>query len=1085
MRNSFILPDLVSLQRESFLRFLEKGLPEVLASFTPIKSPTGELELTLYPDQYRLKRPRWEPQEAVLNKANYSAALSVPAQLTDHRTGKVEVKRIFLGDLPLMTDRGHFILNGSPRVIVHQILRCPGVYFQETVHPKGQRTYIASLISNRGAWLRLEIDRNRLIWAKIEKRKKISVFVLLQAMGLSQATIFRSLRNSEFVLDALEDLFQKDQWRLRSHEILPQSREEALLEFEMALRPPRGEPQVEVGHELLYSRFQDPRRYDLGEVGRNQLNSKLGLSIPSDHHTLSAVDVLAITDALVNLACGNGELDDIDHLKNRRVRSPGELIQSQFQVGMTRLERIILNSFGRPSEYRLTLTSLVNPRPIVGAMREFFGSSQLSQFMDQTNPLAEITHKRRLSSLGPGGVNRDHSGMAVREIHTSHYGRICPIETPEGKNAGLIGSLATYARTNDRGFLQSPFYAVEDKMTKYELGPVFLTADQEELVRVSPGDILGDPFPNQPVSVRYQREFILSNPEEIQYCSLSPTQVLSVATSLIPFLEHDDANRALMGSNMQRQAVPLLRPAKPIVGTGLEAQVALDSGSVIQAVASGQVVHVESARITLHHGSQSRESHYFLQSYQRSNQNTCIHQRPAVDLHEWVNQGDLLADGAATAGGEIALGQNLIIAYMPWEGYNFEDSILVSERLIYEDLYTSLHIERYEVEARETKFGFERITNQIPGISSKQLERLDENGLVKPGTWVKGGDLLVGKVTPKKDADPSPEMRLVRAIFGGKPLNVRDTSLRVPLGVEGRVVDVRILQGKDLPGNNIAAPVDMQCMVHVYLCQKRRIQIGDKMAGRHGNKGIVSQIVPRQDMPYCQDGTPVDMVLNPLGVPSRMNVGQVYEALLGLAGARLGEYFRLRAFDELYGTEASRGFVYSKLYEASQRSGQRWLFNPASIGKSRLVDGRTGEAFDQPVTVGQAYMLKLVHQVDDKIHARSTGPYSLVTQQPLGGRSKHGGQRFGEMEVWALEGYGAAYTLQELLTVKSDDIEGRNDAMNALVIGQPIPSPGTPESFKVLVRELRSLCLDIDTYKVAVSGSTVPTHGSLPIAQGE
>jgi DNA-directed RNA polymerase subunit beta len=821
---------------------------------------------------------------------------------------------------------------------------------------------------------------------------------------------------------------------------------------------------VSGGQQLLDSRFFDPKRYDLGKVGRYKLNRKLRLNVPDTVRVLQPQDILAAIDYLINLEFDIGSVDDIDHLGNRRVRSVGELLQNQVRVGLNRLERIIRERMTVSDANNLSPASLVNPKPLVAAIKEFFGSSQLSQFMDQTNPLAELTHKRRLSALGPGGLTRERAGFAVRDIHPSHYGRICPIETPEGPNAGLIGSLATHARVNAYGFIETPFYPVENGRVRKDLPPHYMTADEEDDLRVAPGDIpmdaeghiLGDTVP-----VRYRQDFTTASPKEVDYVAVSPVQIISVATSLIPFLEHDDANRALMGSNMQRQAVPLLRPERPLVGTGLEAQAARDSGMVIVSRTDGEVVHVDAKYIRVRDPN-GRDVDYILQKYQRSNQDTCLNQRPLVFIGDRVVAGQILADGSATERGELALGQNVLVAYMPWEGYNYEDAILISERLVQEDTYTSIHIEKYEIEARQTKLGPEEITREIPNVGEDALRQLDENGIIRKGAWVEASDILVGKVTPKGESDQPPEEKLLRAIFGEKARDVRDNSLRVPNGERGRVVDVRLFtreQGDELPpGANM--------VVRVYVAQKRKIQVGDKMAGRHGNKGIISRIMPIEDMPYLADGTPVDIVLNPLGVPSRMNVGQVYECLLGWAGEHLGMRFKLTPFDEMHGAEASRQLVHGKLMEACTTLGQDWLFAPEHPGKITVIDGRTGDPFDHPITVGKAYMLKLVHLVDDKIHARSTGPYSLVTQQPLGGKAQQGGQRFGEMEVWALEAYGSAYTLQELLTVKSDDMQGRNEALNAIVKGKAIPRPGTPESFKVLMRELQSLCLDVAVHKL-------------------
>jgi DNA-directed RNA polymerase subunit beta len=829
------------------------------------------------------------------------------------------------------------------------------------------------------------------------------------------------------------------------------------------LRP--GEPAtVNGGQQILYSRFFDPKRYDLGKVGRYKLNKKLNLSIPENIRVLTPQDTLAAIDYLINLKFDVGEVDDIDHLGNRRVRSVGELLQNQVRVGLNRLERIVRERMTICDANSLTPNTLVNPKPIVAAIREFFGSSQLSQFMDQTNPLAELTHKRRISALGPGGLNRDRAGFAVRDIHLSHYGRICPIETPEGPNAGLIGVLATHARINSYGFIETPYYKVENGKVLIKTLPIYLAADQEDEFRIAPGDTPINELleiKSDIVPVRYRQEFTTSRKDLVDYVAVSPIQVISIATSLIPFLEHDDANRALMGSNMQRQAVPLLYPESPLIGTGLEAQAARDSGMVVVSLEDGVITYISANRICVTNN-EGKEISYNLQKYQRSNQDTCINQRPSVWLGEEVVGGQVIADGAATEGGELALGQNILVACVPWEGYNYEDAFLISERLVYNDVYTSVHIEKYEIEARQTKLGSEEITRELPNIGEYSLRKLDDNGIIVIGSWVESGDILVGKVTPKGESDQPPEGKLLRAIFGEKAKDVRDTSLRVPNGGKGRILDVRIFtreKGDELPtGANI--------VIRVYVAQTRKIQVGDKMAGRHGNKGIISRILPRQDMPYLPDGTPVDLVLNPLGVPSRMNVGQIFESLLGLAAEHLNKRFKVVPFDEMHGAEASRVLINDKLMNARKTSGKDWIFDLQHPGKIRLFDGRTGEAFDNPVMVGISYMLKLVHLVDDKIHARSTGPYSLVTQQPLGGKAQHGGQRLGEMEVWALEAFGASYTLQELLTVKSDDMQGRNETLNAIVKGKAIPRPGTPESFKVLMRELQSLGLDIGAYKI-------------------
>ncbi len=1051
MEPAFLLPDLIEIQRSSFRWFLEEGLIEELNSFSPITDYTGKLELHFLGHNYKLKEPKYSVEEAKRRDSTYAVQMYVPTRLLNKETGDIKEQEVFIGDLPLMTDRGTFIINGAERVIVNQIVRSPGVYYKSEIDKNGRRTYSASLIPNRGAWLKFETDRNDLVWVRIDKTRKLSAQVLLKALGLSDNEIFDALRHPEYFQKTIE---KEGQF----------SEEEALMELYRKLRP--GEPPTVLGgQQLLDSRFFDPKRYDLGRVGRYKLNKKLRLSVPDTMRVLTPGDILAAVDYLINLEYDIGNIDDIDHLGNRRVRSVGELLQNQVRVGLNRLERIIRERMTVSDAEVLTPASLVNPKPLVAAIKEFFGSSQLSQFMDQTNPLAELTHKRRLSALGPGGLTRERAGFAVRDIHPSHYGRICPIETPEGPNAGLIGSLATHARVNQYGFLETPFRPVENGRVRFDVPPVYMTADEEDDLRTATGDVPVDEngyIKGPQVPVRYRQDWATTTPEQVDYVAVSPVQIVSVATSMIPFLEHDDANRALMGSNMQRQAVPLLKPERPLVGTGLEAQGARDSGMVIVSRTDGDVVYVDATEIRVRVKNSNSEIKYALSKYQRSNQDTCLNQKPLVRTGERVVAGQVLADGSSTEGGELALGQNIVVAYMPWEGYNYEDAILISERLVQDDVYTSIHIEKYEIEARQTKLGPEEITREIPNVGEDALRQLDEQGIIRIGAWVEAGDILVGKVTPKGESDQPPEEKLLRAIFGEKARDVRDNSLRVPNGEKGRVVDVRLFtreQGDELPpGANM--------VVRVYVAQKRKIQVGDKMAGRHGNKGIISRILPLEDMPYLPDGSPVDIVLNPLGVPSRMNVGQVFECLLGWAGQNLGVRFKITPFDEMYGEESSRRIVHGKLQEARDETGRNWVYNPDEPGKIMVFDGRTGEPFDRPVTVGVAYMLKLVHLVDDKIHARSTGPYSLVTQQPLGGKAQQGGQRFGEMEVWALEAFGAAYTLQELLTVKSDDMQGRNEALNAIVKGKAIPRPGTPESFKVLMRELQSLGLDIAVHKV-------------------
>jgi len=1047
------LPDLVEVQRASFKWFLDQGLIEELESFSPITDYTGKLELHFIGSEYRLKRPRHDVEEAKRRDATFASQMYVTCRLVNKETGEIKEQEVFIGELPLMTERGTFIINGAERVIVNQIVRSPGVYFKDEMDKNGRRTYNASVIPNRGAWLKFETDKNDLLHVRVDKTRKINAHVLMRAMGLSDNDVLDKLRHPEFYKKSID----------AANDEGISSEDQALLELYKKLRP--GEPpSVSGGQQLLQTRFFDPKRYDLGRVGRYKINKKLRLTIPDTVRTLTHEDVLSTLDYLINLELdvGGASLDDIDHLGNRRVRSVGELLQNQVRVGLNRLERIIKERMTVGETDSLTPAQLVNPKPLVAAIKEFFGSSQLSQFMDQTNPLAELTHKRRISALGPGGLTRERAGFAVRDIHPSHYGRLCPIETPEGPNAGLINSLATHARVNEYGFIETPFWKVENGVVLKDGDPIYLSADREDEVRVAPGDVATEDdgrISADLIPVRYRQDFEKVPPEQVDYVALSPVQVISVATSLIPFLEHDDANRALMGSNMQRQAVPLLRPERALVGTGLETQVARDSGMVPISRVNGTVTYVDANAIVVKDEDGNDHTH-FLQKYQRSNQDTCLNQRPIVRCGDPVIVGQVMADGSACEGGEIALGQNVLIAYMPWEGYNYEDALLVSERLVTDDLYTSVHIEKYEIEARQTKLGPEEITREIPNVAEESLGNLDEMGIIRVGAFVESGDILVGKVTPKGESDQPPEEKLLRAIFGEKARDVRDNSLRVPGTERGRVVDVRIYtreQGDELPpGANM--------VVRVYVAQRRKIQVGDKMAGRHGNKGIISRILPREDMPYLPDGTPVDIVLNPLGVPSRMNVGQVFELLMGWAASNLDCRVRIVPFDEMHGAEKSQQTVETFLKEAAKQPGKGWVYDPEDPGKLQLRDGRTGLPFDQPVAVGYSHFLKLVHLVDDKIHARSTGPYSLVTQQPLGGKAQQGGQRLGEMEVWALEAYGAAYTLQELLTVKSDDMQGRNEALNAIVKGKPIPRPGTPESFKVLMRELQSLGLDIAVY---------------------
>jgi len=1050
----YLLPNLLETQRISFCWFLERGLIQELENFSSIRDYLDELELNLSTKLYSIRQPKFALAEAKRRDTTYSVRLYTFAKLRYLKTTNVVENEVFLGEIPLMTNEGTFLVNGIERVVINQIVRSPGVYYKADSDKKNFRYYTASLISNRGTWVKFEMDKDDLIHIKIDKAKKISVYLFLKAIGLTDQEIFTQLDNSAY--------FQKT-----FQEYETTSLDEAFLEIHNKLRP--GEPTtVKAGQQLLYSRFFDPKRYDLGRVGRYKINKRLGLNIDQNVHILTPKDVLSIVNELINFRIAPTAEDDIDHLGNRRVRSVGELLQNQVRIGLNRLERIAQEKMTICEQKYLRVSLLVNPKPLVSSIREFFGSNPLSQFMDQTNPLAELTHKRRLSVLGPGGITRDRAGFAVRDIHPSQYGRICPIETPEGPNAGLIGSLSTYGRVNAYGFIETPFYKVEKGKVLRGNFPLYLDATDEDNVRLAEGDLelTADGFIRNPIiPVRYHQELVNVRADEVDYIAVSPIQVVSLATALIPFLEHDDANRALMGSNMQRQSVPLVYPEAPLVGTGLEGQTARDSGMTLISSCSGKVIQITKGIIAIK-DKKNNVFNYALNKYQRSNQDTCINQKPLVSVNEKVTVGQIIADGASTEGGELAVGQNIIIAYMPWEGYNYEDAFVVSERLLYDNLYTSLHIEKFEVELRQTKLGLEEVTRDLPNVSEHSVRNLDENGLIKIGVWVGPGDTLVGKLTPKGESDYPPEGKLLRAIFGEKSRDVRNTSLKVPHGTCGRVLDIKIFSR----ANRDDLPPGTHEIIKVYIAQTRKIQIGDKMAGRHGNKGIISKILPRQDMPYLPDGTPVDMVLNPLGVPSRMNVGQIFECLLGLAADQLDVRFKIVPFDEMYGPEASRALVNKKLKEASSLN--NWLFSKQHPGKITLRDGRTGQNFDNPVTVGQAYMLKLVHLVDDKIHARSTGPYSLVTQQPLGGRAQQGGQRLGEMEVWAMEAFGAAYTLQELLTLKSDDMQGRNETLNAIVKGLPIPRPGIPESFKVLMHELQALCLDVATYQVDPSNDS-------------
>ncbi len=1047
------IPDLIELQKASFNWFITDGLKDAFESISPIKDFTGNLVLEF--GEHSLGEPKYTVEECRERDMTYSAPLRVRVRLITAESGEIKGipdQEIFMGDFPLMTDKGTFMINGAERVIVSQLVRSPGVYFLQDSDTNNRPTYNATIIPNRGAWIEFETDNGTkndetegTLGVRIDKNRKIYVTTFVRALSRpdlgfdweNDEAILKLFDNSPLVVNCLEK--DKD----------IKTREDALKEIYKKLRP--GEPEnAENAEKLIESLFFDEKRYDLAGVGRYKLSGKLEreyvaakLKIPAiDKKCLVREDMIAVIRRLIKVATKQIHIDDIDHLGNRRVRSVGELLQNQFRVGLLRLERVVRERMTVQDIETVTPQALINIRPVVAAIKEFFGSSQLSQFMDQTNSLAELTHKRRLSALGPGGLSRERAGFEVRDVHHSHYGRICPIETPEGPNIGLIGSLATYGRVNRFGFIETPYRVVHESKLTDQI--VYLTADREDEYIIAQANTLVDAkgrLTADQVVCRYAEEYVNEPPEKVQLMDVSPKQIVSVATALIPFLEHDDANRALMGANMQRQAVPLLRPQAPIVGTGMEYRAAKDSGGCVLADVDGTVTYVD-ARQILVNGTDSVEKSYDLLKFTRSNAGTCINQKPIVQIGEQVVRGQILADGPSSDDGEMALGQNVLVAFMPWEGYNYEDAILISERMVKDDRFTSIHIEEYECEARDTKLGPEEITRDIPNVGEDSLKDLDENGIIRVGAEVRPEDILVGKVTPKGETELTAEERLLRAIFGEKSREVRDTSLKVPHGEKGKIIDVKMFSREN--GDELSPGVNH--LVRVYVAQKRKILQGDKMAGRHGNKGVIAKVLPEEDMPYMEDGSPVDIVLNPLGVPSRMNLGQIMETHLGWAARMLGMHVATPVFDGAHAEDIGE-----------------WLQDaglPAD-GKTWLRDGRTGDRFSRPITVGMIYMLKLAHLVDDKIHARSTGPYSMITQQPLGGKAQFGGQRFGEMEVWALEAYGAAYTLQELLTVKSDDVVGRVKTYEAIVKGENVMEPGVPESFKVLIKELQSLALDV------------------------
>ena len=1096
------LPNLISVQRESFERFKDEGLREAFKESSPIQSQNHVLEVTF--GEHQFGDPAHTVEECREKDMTYQAPLLTDVRLTNKETGEIKEQLVFMGDFPMMTDQGTFIINGTERIVVSQLVRSPGVYYSSEMD-SGKQIYKAQIIPSRGAWLEFEVDKRDQLMVSIDRKRKQSATMFLRALGIAVTNddIIELLGNSDVIKRTLE----------RDTAL---TREDALIEIYRRLRP--GEPPtVDASRSLLEGLLFNPQRYDLARVGRYKVNKKLNLTTEEEVTVLTDEDIVATLRYLLSLAAGEQgfKVDDIDHFGNRRIRTVGELVANQFRIGMSRMERVVRERMSSQDIDEITPQSLINIRPIVASIKELFGSSQLSQFMDQANPLTGLTHKRRLSALGPGGLAGHKSGSsrrtnvptAVRDVHNSHYSRMCPIETPEGPNIGLIGSLALYARVNEYGFIEAPFRRVENGVATDQID--WMTADEEEKHVIAPANTPLDPKTNEFITTDAEGKIVRPHTviartrdfdgsfgapadvpvEDVDYMDVSPRQMLSVAATLIPFLEHDDAKRTLMGANMQRQAVPLVHPAAPYVGTGMERRAALDSGEVTLAKNAGEVIFADAAKIIVKHAGGMDE--YHLAKYQRSNQSTCINHRPLVRVGDTVEQGEPLADGPSTDHGELALGQNLTVAYMPWEGFNYEDGIVVSERLVAEDLLTTINITRHEIDARDTKLGPEEITREIPNLSEDMLANLDEDGIIRIGAEVGPGDILVGKVTPKGESALTAEERLLRAIFGAKAHDVRDTSLKMPHGAYGRVIDVVRFSREN--GDDLAPGVNEQ--VRVYVAQRRKIQQGDKIAGRHGNKGVICNVLPVEDMPYMADGTPIDVILNPLGVPSRMNVGQLLECHLGWAAACGWDTEQADSDKYVPGpfftaTPVFDGAKEDEIAEVIRRANKNMLnkataafgdhMRPEFVtqlderGKTRLFDGRTGEEFREPITVGTSYILKLGHMVDDKIHARSTGPYSLVTQQPLGGKAQFGGQRFGEMEVWALYAYGASNVLQEILTVKSDDTVGRVKTYESIVKGENVPVPGIPESFKVLVKEIRSLALDIEPMHDADEDASAP-----------
>nr|YP_010719136.1 RNA polymerase beta subunit [Huperzia arctica]WDR47099.1 RNA polymerase beta subunit [Huperzia arctica] len=1054
----YVLPDFRKIQLEAFHRFINQGIVEELDNFPKIEDTDQEFEFQLFGEKYYLLEPSVKEGDSLYESIITNSCKSyVPARLTQRKKGKVKEQTVFIGNIPLMSSQGTFVINGIARVIINQMLRSPGIYYKSEKDPDSGEitTYTATIISNWGERLQLELDANNRIWFRIDKKHKVSILLLLLAMGLNEEKILDTVHYPEVMSDIIQEAKDEEniEWK-----------ENAVSELYEQIFGTTDEEDVESYDifEELKKEFFEPK-FELGRIGRFNINKKLNLNVPKDEIFLLPKDVLAAIDYSIKLRIGVGTLDDVDHLKNKRIRSVADFLQNRFKLALERLGDLVHRRINRLTRRKRvpTIGSLVTSDPLLRTFKEFFGSYPLSQFLDQTNPLTQVIHKRRFSSLGPGGLTKRIASIKARDIHPSIYGRICPIETSEGMNAGLISSMAIYASIDHWGFLQSTLHKEYDEILFEEQNQDITDVSAEEYFRIATEACLAvSPEEDENKEIftvaQLQQEFLTTSWDRIKLRIISPLQYFSVGVCLIPSFEHNDANRALMGSNMQRQAVPLFEPERCIVGTGLEGQAASDSGSVIIAEQGGKVDYVDGKEITLLVNGGGTINTKLI-TYQRSNNNTCMHQKPRVNLGEYLKEGQILADGAATEGGEPASGKNILVAYMPWEGYNFEDAVLINECLIYENVFTSIHIEKYEVEARITLNGPEILTREIPHLDDYFLRHLDENGLALPGSWVETGDVLVGKLTPR-DPEESlkiPEGNLLQAIFGIDITATRETCLKVPPGGKGQVIDVRSVYPED---DN-----QYRNFIYVYILQKREIKVGDKVAGRHGNKGIISKILPREDMPYLQDGTPIEMILSPLGVPSRMNVGQIFECLLGLAGGFLKRHYRVIPFDERYEREASRKLVFSELNKAGGQTTNPWLFELDNPGKSLLIDGRTGEIFQQPITIGKAYMLKLIHQVDDKIHARSSGPYSLVTQQPLKGRSRMGGQRVGEMEVWALEGFGASYILQEMLTIKSDHIQARQKIINNIVAGEPVDKPETtPESFRLLARELRCLALNLD-----------------------